>query len=236
MADTSLPDKLSLPLRKIQSFVRREGRLTLSQEKALQMFWPHYGIEADGNLMDFGQVFQNTHPVILEIGFGMGGSLLAMAKTNPDKNYLGMEVHRPGVGTLLREVHAKGLSNIRVMAADAVMILKTQIQDYSLAGLQLFFPDPWPKKKHHKRRIVQPEFVQLLRQKLCPGGFFHLATDWQPYAEHMMAVLSAAEGFKNRFGEGCYAPDRCGRPETKFEQRGQRLGHGVWDLLFETLA
>jgi len=218
--------------RKIRSFVRREGRLTTGQQHALDTLWPKYGIDMSDTALDLGSIFGNEQPVILEIGFGNGDSLAQMAKGNPGLNYLGIEVHRPGVGHLLYLIEKQGIENLRIMSEDAVEIIRNQIPEQALTGVQLFFPDPWPKKKHHKRRIVQPEFVKLLASRLKPGGFFHMATDWENYAEHMLEVMSAAEDFENSTKEGDFIPRPDSRPLTKFEQRGQRLGHGVWDLLY----
>jgi tRNA (guanine-N7-)-methyltransferase len=218
--------------RKIRSFVRREGRLTTGQQHALDNLWPKYGIEMADSPADLSQVFGNDNPVILEIGFGNGDSLAQMALGNPGLNYLGIEVHRPGVGHLLHLIEEQGIENLRLMSDDAVEILKAQIPEQALTGVQLFFPDPWPKKKHHKRRIVQPEFVKLIASRLKSGGFFHMATDWENYAEHMLEVMSAAEEFTNSAMAGDFIPRPESRPLTKFEQRGQRLGHGVWDLLY----
>ena len=163
----------------------------------------------------------------------MGQSLLTMAQANPQINYVGIEVHRAGVGNLLKDIAAYQLENVRLYAEDAIEVFNCCITDHCLAGVQLYFPDPWHKKRHNKRRIVQPPFVALIAQKLQPKGFFHLATDWQPYAEHMMEVMSASTQFENAYGVSQYAADRPnGRPLTKFELRGERLGHGVWDLLF----
>ena len=221
-------------LRRIRSFVRREGRLTTGQQRALDEVWPQFGIDHNDTLLDLDAVFGRSAPRVLEIGFGNGASLLKMAQDNPDKDYIGIEVHRPGAGNLLHNIEREGVTNIRVMTDDAVDILKQQIPDGSLDLVQLFFPDPWHKKKHHKRRIVQPDFVQLLRKKLKPGGHFHMATDWQHYAEHMLEVMSAAEGFSNTSPTNDYIERPDSRPLTKFEQRGHRLGHGVWDLIFQS--
>jgi len=220
-------------MRTVRSFVMRAGRTTEGQQKALEEVWPEMGLELKDGAINFAEVFGCEAPVVLEIGFGMGASLIEMATQQPDKNYIGIEVHRPGVGRLLASVKELGLTNIRVYAEDAVEVLADCIPDGSLHALQLFFPDPWHKKKHHKRRIVQPEFVQNIRQKLEVGGYFHMATDWENYAEHMMEVMSGAEGFTNKAGEGEYSPQPEWRPVTKFQKRGERLGHGVWDLMFE---
>ena len=221
--------------RRIRSFVRREGRLTQGQQRALDELWPLFGIDHDNTVLDLDAIFGRSAPCVLEIGFGNGASLLKMAQDNPDKDYLGIEVHRPGAGNLLHNIERAGVTNIRVMTDDAVDILKQQIPDASLDLVQLFFPDPWHKKKHHKRRIVQPSFAQLLYKKLKPGGRFHMATDWQHYAEHMLEVMTAAEGFKNISATNDYVERPESRPLTKFEQRGHRLGHGVWDLIFEKI-
>jgi tRNA (guanine-N7-)-methyltransferase len=232
------PDKY---LRTIRSFVLREGRLTPGQQRAFDELWPSYGLGGapdddlawQGEPLQLATVFGNDHPITLEIGFGNGDSLAAMAAAAPDRNFIGIEVHRPGVGHLLMRIEELGLHNLRVMRKDAVAVLKHALPASSLDRVQLFFPDPWHKKRHHKRRILQPDFVALLARVLRPGGHFHAATDWQDYAEHMLAVLSAADTlFENTAGPGNYTPRPADRPLTKFEQRGQRLGHGVWDLLF----
>lgn len=222
--------------RNIKSYVLRSGRMTPGQEKAYRKLWQLYGIEADAQSIDFSWIFGRQAPVILEIGFGMGGSLIEMAANNPDNNYLGIEVHKPGVGRLLGNIGEKELTNLRVMNFDAVEVLHNQIENETLTAVYLFFPDPWHKKRHHKRRIVQDDFVQLIREKLLPHGQFHMATDWEHYAEQMLETMSKATGFKNcaRNGEYIARPDY--RPITKFERRGERLGHGVWDILFEKTA
>lgn len=218
--------------RGIRSFVCRTGRMTDGQQQAYAANWPRYGVAAEGGVLEFSSLFAQQAPVILEIGFGMGHSLAAMALANPQLNYLGVEVHRPGVGSLLAEVAQHNLTNIRLFHGDAVPFLLHRIPEHSLAGVQIFFPDPWHKTRHHKRRLIQPEFVSLLHRKLQTGGFVHLATDWQEYAIHMMRVLSADAGFSNRAGPGSYLAEAPWRPATKFERRGQALGHGVWDLYF----
>ncbi len=198
--------------------------------------FPRFGIEAGDGVLDLDAIFGRQAPRILEIGFGNGESLAEIANQHPQNDYLGIEVHRPGVGHLLMKVEELGLTNLRVMCEDAVEILEKQLPDASLDGLYLFFPDPWHKKRHHKRRQVQPAWAQLVRRKLKLGGRLHMATDWENYAEHMLEVLSAAEGFTNTSASGDYVPKPDYRPETKFERRGQRLGHGVWDLVFERSA
>lgn len=218
--------------RRLRSFVRRQGRLTEGQNRALETLWPDFGLHLDQGMLDYTQVFGNPNPVILEIGFGNGASLLEMAQAQVNWNFIGVEVHRPGVGKLINDANQAGVSNLNVFCDDAIDVLEQSIPDSSLQGVQLFFPDPWHKKRHNKRRIVQPEFAQKIRAKLVSGGCFHMATDWQPYAEHMMEVMSAAEGYVNHCGEDQYSPRPEHRPITKFEQRGKRLGHGVWDLVF----
>lgn len=220
------------PLRRVRSFVLRMGRMTTGQQRALDEHWPDKGLAIEQGLLDFERVFGREAPVVLEIGFGMGWSLVQMAREAPDKDFIGIEVHRPGVGKLLHDMAEQRVDNIRVYCDDAVEVLERCIPDASLATVQIFFPDPWHKKRHHKRRLIQPEFVQRLRQKLAIGGVLHAATDWQDYAEHILAVMNAAPGFRNQAGAD-YAPRPAHRPTTKFEQRGERLGHGVWDLLFE---
>ncbi|MCH8551768.1 MAG: tRNA (guanosine(46)-N7)-methyltransferase TrmB [Natronospirillum sp.] len=229
-----MTDGLNKPLRRIRSFVMRTGRMTPGQQRALEEQWQHYGLEADGRPLDLPAVFGRQAPVTLEIGFGMGDSLLAMAQQAPERDFIGIEVHLPGVGRLINQAHDADIHNLRVMKDDAVTILEQQIADGALDRVQIYFPDPWHKKRHHKRRLVQPEFVSLLARKLVPGGWIHLATDWENYAEHMLEVLSAAPDFTNTATSGGYLSGRPDfRPETRFEQRGQRLGHGVWDLIFE---
>ena len=218
-------------MRRIRSFVRREGRLTKGQERALLELWPVMGVEYRDEMLDLNQLFGRDAPIVLEIGFGMGKSLVEMAAAAPETNFIGIEVHRPGVGACLSSAQDAGITNLRLFCHDAVEVLGQMIPDQSIDTLQLFLPDPWHKARHHKRRIVQPAFVQMLRPKLKIGGVFHMATDWENYAEHMLEVMNAAEGFVNTV-EGDYAPRPDSRPLTKFEQRGHRLGHGVWDLLF----
>jgi tRNA (guanine-N7-)-methyltransferase len=218
--------------RTIKSYVLRQGRLTRGQQQALDTLWSDYGINYTAEALNFDQCFEQQAPVTLEIGFGNGESLLQQAERHPENNYLGIEVHRPGVGHLIKRAHDTGLHNLRVINHDAVEVLQHQIADNSLDCIQLFFPDPWHKKRHHKRRIVQPAFVQMICTKLKTGGLFHLATDWENYAEHMMAVMEQAQGFDNTAGKGNYAGD-TDRPPTKFEHRGRKLGHGVWDLVYE---
>ena len=216
---------------KIRSFIRRQGRLTPGQQLALDNYWDKYCLNPNADY-DFSQVFGRNAPLFVEIGFGNGESLARMAATNPDKDYIGIEVHRPGVGHLLMLLNQQDLNNVRIYCYDAIEIMENKIADNSLAGVHLFFPDPWPKKKHHKRRIVRPGFVDLLVRKLKPGGYFHAATDWENYAEAMLPVLSESSGLRNTSPTNDYCSCPAHRPLTKFEQRGLRLGHGVWDLIF----
>ena len=218
--------------RKVRSFVLRTGRLSEFQRQTMNDNWAAYGLEHQTEPFDFPTIYGNTIPIILEIGFGMGKSLVEMALQNPDKNYLGIEVHTPGVGACLAYAVEKHVKNLRVICHDATEILRDSIADNSLGGLQLFFPDPWHKAKHHKRRIVQPHFVETIYQKLQPNGFIHFATDWQNYAEQMLDVLKSAVGLHNVSPTNDYIPRPDFRPLTKFEQRGHKLGHGVWDLYF----
>jgi tRNA (guanine-N7-)-methyltransferase len=218
--------------RPIRSFVRREGRITEAQKRALEELLPRYGVEPGGAPLDFVALFGRAAPVHLEIGFGNGEALAAMALAHPQNNYLGIEVHRPGVGVLLRRLDAECIANVRVVCTDAREVLEQRVPDASLSAVYAFFPDPWHKQRHHKRRLVQPEFIALLRRKLQLGGTLHLATDWEDYAQQMLALLSVAEGFENAAGPGQYVPRPEARPLTRFERRGQRLGHGVRDLVF----
>ncbi len=218
--------------RTVRSFVRRQGRKSIPQQEALARLWPQFGVEMNGAPLDFDALFARRAPRHLEIGFGMGTSLAAMADNAREQDFLGIEVHRPGIGNLLLEIEQRALTNIRVINGDAVEILQHHVPDETFDGVMLFFPDPWPKTRHHKRRIVQPPFVELLARKIKPGGHFHMATDWEHYAQHMMSVMSARADFSNAAGAGRYAPRPAHRPLTKFEQRGLRLGHGVWDLIF----
>lgn len=222
--------------RRIRSFVRREGRLTPGQARALERLWPRYGLDAEGAPLDLDALFGRAAPRVLEIGFGDGEALVHMAAAAAQQDFLGIEVHRPGVGRLLRRLEELGLDNVRVFCADATEVLATRIPPAALDAVHLFFPDPWPKKRHHKRRIVQPAFVQVLRGRLRIGGLFHMATDWEEYAAHMLEVMSAAEGFSNTAPEGGYVARPPQRPLTKFEARGHARGHGVWDLVFRRSA
>ena len=213
--------------RPVRSFVLRGGRVTDGQKRALDELWPQYGVPEDEAPLKLEEVFGNSHPVIVEIGFGNGEATWRMARARPDENFLGIEVHRAGVGRLLLALEQRGIENVRVACADAVDFLKLRVAPDSLAGVRIYFPDPWPKKRHHKRRLVQPEFVALLASRMREGAILHLATDWAPYAEHMREVAAASPWFLPNPETGPGA-----RPETKFERRGRRLGHGVEDLRY----
>ena len=220
--------------RTIRSFVRRKGRMTRSQQRALDKLLPRYGLPM-GTLIEPADIFGRSAPLTLEIGFGNGDSLATMAAQDPASDFIGIEVHRPGVGHLLLELERQGITNVRVFTADAIEVVKCCIPDHSLNRVLLFFPDPWPKKRHHKRRIVQPDFIQRLASKLAAGGILHMATDWENYAGHMLELMEKRPEFRNCAGKGSYSPRPAYRPVTKFERRGQHLGHGVWDLLFERI-
>ena len=217
----------------IRSYVIRSGRITEAQKRAFDLTWNRYGLSLFDGFFDSQVLFGRDAPIVLEVGFGMGDSLLAMAQAEPHKNFIGVEVHPPGVGRLINNAAKSGLSNLRVYMADAVDVLEDCIPDQSISRFQLYFPDPWHKKKHNKRRIVQTTFVQKLNEKLNKGGLCHFATDWEEYAQQIMEVMTQAKDFRNLAGENCFAPRPDFRPLTKFEKRGQKLGHGVWDMLFQ---
>jgi tRNA (guanine-N7-)-methyltransferase len=219
-------------LRSVRSFVVRAGRMTVAQERAWQELWPVMGVPDADEPLDLDALFGRAAPRTLEIGFGNGESLVALAVAHPDRDYVGIEVHRPGVGHLMLRCEAEKLSNVRAVCRDAVEVLERRIADASLDEVLLYFPDPWHKKRHHKRRIVQPVFVELVARKLRPGGVFRMATDWQHYAEHMLAVAGACAALRNEAVNGDYVPRPDSRPITRFERRGHRLGHGTWDLAF----
>lgn len=223
------------PRRGIRSFVMRAGRLTAAQERALSEFWPRYGIDWPPAQMpvEFDTVFGRQALLTVEIGFGNGATLARLAAANPDRNYLGIEVHPPGVGHLLLAADAAGLANLRIVAHDAVEVMQAALADSSIDELLLQFPDPWPKKRHHKRRLVQPEFALLAASRLRPGGAWRLATDWEPYALHMQETLNACPMLENAAPDGGAVPRPVWRELTRFEQRGLRLGHGVWDFEFK---
>lgn len=219
-------------IRKVRSFVKREGRLTKGQERALNEYWQTMGLNHSDGLINIKTLFNNDQPITLEIGFGMGKSLVEMAKAAPTINYIGVEVHKPGVGACIALAAEEDIDNLRVFEHDAIEVLADCIPDNSLTTVQLFFPDPWHKKKHHKRRIVQADFVETIRKKLKVGGVFHMATDWENYAECMLEDMQSAQGYKNLSTTNDFVPRPDSRPLTKFESRGHRLGHGVWDIQF----
>jgi tRNA (guanine-N7-)-methyltransferase len=216
--------------RHIRSFVMRRGHLSDAQRDAHQRLLPRYAVPDARGPIDFTGLFGRTAPVVLEIGFGMGLTTAEIAAVRPDTDFLGVEVYTPGVGSLLRQIELRGLTNVRVIQQDAVEVLRDRIAPGSLAGIHVYFPDPWPKKRHHKRRLIQPAFVGSLADRLAPGGYLHCATDWEEYAGQMLAVLSAEPRLANT-ADG-FAPRPDWRPPTRFEQRGLRLGHGVRDLMF----
>jgi len=237
--------------KKIRSFVLREGRFTKAQREAIEQLLPVYGLLVDRNpsaspqddttchsegarateesqVLDFNQIFQRDAETILEIGFGMGDTLVAMAEQEPDKNFIGIEVFRPGIGAILNQIHAKQLKNIRIIYHDAVEVLQNNIADHNLAKIQIFFPDPWPKRRHHKRRLIQSEFIDLVRQKLKPNGILHIATDWEDYAKYITKILDQAKGWCNLTEK-----NQFNRPITKFEQKGKKLNHQIWEMIYQ---
>ena len=218
--------------RTIRSFVIRGGRMTEAQQRAYDNLWPEYGLELEQDL-DAPALFGRDAPLVLEIGYGMGLSLVEMAQAESDKNFVGIEVHPPGVGKLMMEAHRAALQNLRTYCADAVAVLDQCVAAQSLSRIQIYFPDPWHKKKHHKRRLIQPAFIATLADKLESGGILHMATDWQPYAEHMHEVMQQSDVFNNTSQDNSFVERPAWRPVTKFEKRGARLGHGVWDLVYQ---
>jgi tRNA (guanine-N7-)-methyltransferase len=218
------------PHRGIRSYVLRQGRVSNAQRRAHESLLPVYGVPYQPQPLDFAVLFGRTAPVVLEIGFGMGETTATIAASHPDIDYLAVEVHTPGVGSLLKLIAERGLANVRVIQHDAVDVLENMIAPGALGGIHIFFPDPWPKKRHHKRRLIQPAFVSLLASRLSAGGYLHLATDWQEYAQQMLEVLGAEPLLANTAAD--FAPRPATRPLTKFEERGLKLGHPVWDLVF----
>jgi tRNA (guanine-N7-)-methyltransferase len=217
--------------RPIRSFVLRQGRVSNAQQRAHETLLPKFGIPYAPGLIDLDHVFGRHAPKILEIGFGMGETTAAIAAQHPENDYLGIEVHTPGVGSLLKTLEAEGLTNVRIVQHDAVEVLCHMIGHDTFDGVHVFFPDPWPKKRHHKRRLLQPAFVALLVERMKPGAYLHVATDWQEYAEYVLAVLKNNPLLENTAMD--YAPRPAYRPQTKFETRGLKLGHGVWDVIFK---
>ncbi|WP_313037151.1 tRNA (guanosine(46)-N7)-methyltransferase TrmB [Stutzerimonas nitrititolerans] len=236
MSDIVPPADGQRRMRTIKSFVMRAGRMTEGQQRGLDQGWPRFGLELADGMRDFDEVFGRQAPRTFEIGFGMGHSTLEMAAAAPEQDFIGVEVHKPGVGALLGGLLSQNLSNVRIYSCDALEVLRECVPDSSLDRVLLFFPDPWHKSRHYKRRIVQPAFAELVRQKLKVGGVLHMATDWQPYAEYMLEVMSVAPGYVNQAVDGQYVERPPERPVTKFERRGERLGHGVWDLKFQRNA
>jgi tRNA (guanine-N7-)-methyltransferase len=214
----------------IRSYVLRQGRFSRGQQRAYEALLPRYGLAFQRSPIDFARAFGRRANVVAEIGFGMGETTARIAAENPAVDYLAMEVHSPGVGSLLKQLEEQGLSNVRIVAHDAVEVLREMVPPGSLAGLHVFFPDPWPKKRHHKRRLIQHDFAELAASRLAPGGYLHVATDWQEYAEHVLQVLGETPALRNTAESFAARPPT--RPETKFERRGLKLGHGVWDIVF----
>jgi tRNA (guanine-N7-)-methyltransferase len=219
------------PRRPIRSYVLRQGRVSNAQRRARETLLPAYGIPYTQHILDLDAVFGRRAPKIIEIGFGMGETTAAIAARRPENDYLGIEVHTPGVGSLLKQIAEHGLANVRVIQHDAVEVLRSMIAPGSIDGVHIFFPDPWPKKRHHKRRLIQPGLVRLLAERMKPGAYLHVATDWEEYAGHILATLSAEPLLRNTADR--YAPRPEYRPQTKFESRGLKLGHGVWDIVFK---
>lgn len=211
----------------------RGGRITEAQQRALESLWPRFGIEYGPEPLDFQAVFGRSAPITLEIGFGNGDNLADLAQLHPERNYLGVEVHRPGVGRLLLHLQERQLSHVRAICHDAVEVLRSQVALHTLDEVLILFPDPWPKKRHHKRRLLQAPFVELVAARLRPGGVLRFATDWQPYADAALEVLSANPELRNLSSDGTFVPRPTERNPTRFEKRGERLGHGVWDLAFQ---
>ncbi|NIP17361.1 MAG: tRNA (guanosine(46)-N7)-methyltransferase TrmB [Xanthomonadales bacterium] len=229
MSRTGEPGKY---LRPVRSYVLRKGRLTPAQQRALEELWPEFGIKPGDRPVESAELFGREAPLIVEIGFGNGEATWRMARNEADFDFIGIEVHEPGVGHLLQALKAQQVANVRIAKTDAVEFMHERLHDGSLSGVRIWFPDPWPKKRHHKRRIVQAEFVDLLARKMKTGAVLHLATDWQPYAEHMLEVMRATADFENLSPAGDYCERPDWRPVTKFEKRGDRLGHETRDLLF----
>ncbi len=219
--------------RTIKSFVLRAGKMTTRQKHGLTDLLSKYALPLGSELWDFSEIFANQNDVVVEIGFGMGRSLLEMSKANPLTNFIGIEVHLAGLGSLAADLEENNINNVKIVNFDAKQVFTSNIKPNSLSAVQIFFPDPWHKKKHHKRRLIQSDFVKILVDKLKPGGLLHCATDWQDYAEHMLSVLQVEPLLTNLSKSNDYVERPASRPMTKFEQRGMKLGHGVWDLQFE---
>ena len=228
--------KVGKHVRTVRSYVRREGRITNAQRRALRELWPQYGVDLADKPLDFAALFGCRAPVMLEIGFGNGEALCELARTHPQNDYVGIEVYRPGIGSLLLKLETLMLRNVRVICDDAEHVFADHMPADSLDAVYLFFPDPWPKKRHHKRRLIQPDFVARVARSLRAGGCLHIATDWQDYAEHALAVASQTPKLENTAGQHAYVPRPDERLLTRFERRGQVLGHQVWDLVFRRVV
>ncbi|MEO7936564.1 MAG: tRNA (guanosine(46)-N7)-methyltransferase TrmB [Dokdonella sp.] len=226
------PEEIAEP-RRVRSFVLRQGRITPAQSQAFDAHWSRFGLDYSSHPIDLSTLFPRPAAVVLEIGFGNGEQLLHASIHESDRNFIGIEVHRPGVGRLMNALADANVENTRVSNHDAVEVLENQLAPGSLDEVRVYFPDPWPKKRHHKRRLIQPEFVELLATRVRPGGLLHLATDWAEYAGHMLEVVDSSPQWRNRAGLGAYSEMPAWRINTHFEKRGVRLGHGVWDLLYE---
>lgn len=218
--------------RSVRSFVVRSGRITLAQQRALRDLWPRYGVEFGAAPLDLNRLFGRPAPRVIEIGFGNGENILTLAAAHPERDYLGIEVHRPGIGRVLLALEERPLANLRISNHDAVEVLERQIAPQSIDEVLILFPDPWPKKRHNKRRLIQPPFAELVADRLKPGGVLRLATDWRPYAEHMLEVLNGCAQLVNLSPDRTFVPRPEARIPTRFEKRGERLGHETWDLAF----
>jgi tRNA (guanine-N7-)-methyltransferase len=234
MSDTEPEPQLAARHRSIRSYVLRQGRMSVAQRRAYEQLFGQYAIEFAQHQLDFAAVFGRDAPTVLEIGFGMGETTAAIAQAHPETNYLAIEVHSPGVGSLLKLIAERGLTNVRIVQYDAVEVIEHMIAPATAAGIHIFFPDPWPKKRHHKRRLIRAPFVHVIASCLAPGGYLHLATDWEDYAQQMLDVLNQEPLLVNTVPD--YAPRPDHRPLTKFEQRGRKLGHPVWDLVYRRAA
>ncbi|MFO7275866.1 MAG: tRNA (guanosine(46)-N7)-methyltransferase TrmB [Pseudomonadota bacterium] len=223
------------PRRTVRSFVLRQGRMTDAQRRALEELWPRYGLEYSAEVLDLDRVFGRSAARTVEIGFGNGDNLIALAHANPGRDYLGIEVHRPGVGRALLAAQAHGLANLRVICHDAVEVFEYQLAPESIDEILVLFPDPWPKKRHQKRRLIQTPFVELMASRLRPGGVLRIATDWENYAQSILETLNACPRLQNLSPDGTFVPRPAERVPTRFEKRGERLGHRVWDLAFRRI-
>lgn len=236
MTDPRHADRLpevTLEPRRVRSFVLRQGRITPAQSQAFDAHWSRYGLEYSNQVLDLDKLFPHPAPVVLEIGFGNGEQLLHASVKEQRRNFIGIEVHRPGVGRLMNGLAEADVGNIRISNHDAVEVIENQLGRSSLDEVRIYFPDPWPKKRHHKRRLIQSDFVELLATRMRPGGLLHLATDWAEYAEHMLEVVDSSSNWQNQAGHGAYSEMPEWRINTHFEKRGVRLGHGVWDLIYK---